>query len=495
MTDREAALEAQLNEARLEIKLLREKVDALVRMIYGAKSERLDPGQLTLLESEGPPKKDEAPVAAESVAGARPKPARRSPAGPRLPDHLPVQETIVDPDEVAAAPESWRLMGEEVSEQIDYEPGRFLKKRLVRRKYVRRDHPWKPPVIAPLPAVLQERCRATPRLIAQVVVSKYADHLPLYRQAQLYQRRHDVAIPRQTLCRWVGLAAEWLEPVYEEMKRQQMGCSYLQVDETPIRYLEPGRGRAPQGYFWVTSQPGADVIYHWHASRAASCIGKVVTEPFAGTLQCDGYSAYPAYQKQRAGPVQLASCWAHVRRKFFEAQDRDPVVTMWILGQIGQLYRIERGLRQARAGRARREAVRQWQSAPIVARLRKALCRLKPRYLPRSALGKAIVYALSQYKGLEVFLENGSVELDNNLVENAIRPTKLGAKNWLFIGAEGSGQTSAILYTLVESAKRHGLEPYTYLRDLLETLPSATNHQVPALTPAAYAKRHKQTAA
>lgn len=494
MTDREAALEAELKEAHFKIKLLEEKVDALVRMIYGAKSERLDPNQLMLL-AEASPKKEEAPVAAESAAGAQKKTTRRSPTGPRVPDHLPVEETVVDPEEVRAAPDGWRLMGEEVSEQLDYEPGRFLKKRLIRRKYVRRDAPFTAPVIAPLPASLQERCLATPRLIAQVVVSKYVDHLPLYRQEQMYRRRHDVSIPRQTLCRWVGLAADWLKPVYEEMKRQQVSRPYLQIDETPICYLEPGRGKAPQGYFWVTSQPGGDAIYHWHPSRASTCLDKVVTARFAGTLQCDGYQGYTSFQKQRAGPVQLASCWAHVRRKFFEAKDRDPVVAGWILHQIGQLYRTERSLRTIRAGPSLRGAVRRAQSAPIVARLKKALLRLKPRYLPQSSMGKAIAYAMAQYKGLEVFLENGAVELDNNLVENAIRPTKLGAKNWLFIGAEGSGQTSAILYTLVESAKRYGLEPYAYLKHLLETLPHATNRQIPSLTPAAHARRQKQAAA
>ncbi|NJM55375.1 MAG: IS66 family transposase [Verrucomicrobiae bacterium] len=221
----------------------------------------------------------------------------------------------------------------------------------------------------------------------------------------------------------------------------------------------------------------------------------MVTPAFSGTLQCDGYQAYTSFQRQRAGPVRLAGCWAHVRRKFFEAKDRDPVVAAWILGQIGHLYGIERHLRAIGAGPALREAVRRAQSAPLVVRIRKALFALKPRYLPQSGLGKAIAYALSQYKGLEIFLDDGHLEIDNNLVENAIRPTKLGAKNWLFIGAEGSGKTSAILYMIVESAKRHGLEPYSYLLHLLNALPGSTNRQVPALTPAACARHPQRHAA
>lgn len=232
MTDREAALEAELKGAHVKIRLLEEKVDALVRMIHGTKSERFDPAQQLMLLEDGAVKKADAPAADEPAAGA-PKKASRRPAkarGPRLPEHLPVEETVLDPDEVAAAPQHWRQIGEEVSEQLDYEPARFLKRRLIRRKYVRLDHPFAPPVIAPLPAGLQERCLATAGLIAQVIVSKYADHVPLYRQEQIYSRRHRVTIPRQTLCRWLALAADWLEVVYEEMKRVQLQCGYLQVD-------------------------------------------------------------------------------------------------------------------------------------------------------------------------------------------------------------------------------------------------------------------------
>jgi len=215
MSDREAALESELKDAHVKIRLLEEKVDALMRMIYGQKSERFDPTQLTLEGLEG--KKADAPAADdEPAAGARQKAPSRSPKahGPRLPDDLPVREVVLDPDEVISAPEDWRQIGEEVTEQLDYEPARFLKRRLIRRKYVRLDNPYAPPVIAPLPGCLQERCVATAGLIAQVVVSKYADHVPLYRQEQIYRGRYEVTIPRQTLCRWVALAAGWLKPLY-----------------------------------------------------------------------------------------------------------------------------------------------------------------------------------------------------------------------------------------------------------------------------------------
>lgn len=489
MNEREEKLESELKQANLKISLLEEKVDALIRLLYVSKSEKVDPNQLTLLEDVDP-KKEEAPVVAEVESGAviQRSAKQRSPRGPRIPDHLPVHEETLDPAAVIANPELWRQVGEEVSEQLDYEPAKFWKRRLVRRKYARKDNPYEAPIIADLPASLQDRCLATPELIAHVVISKYIDHLPLYRQESIYSRRHGVTIPRQTLCRWVELAAYWLGSVYEEMIRQQKSCTYLQIDETPIRYLKPGTGKAPQGYFWVTSIPYGDVVYHWHPGRGANCIHKIVDEQFTGALQCDGYRAYPSFKKQRDAPVELAGCWAHARRKFFEARARDPVVCDWILRQIAQLYVIEKALRKHRSGPSLRAAIRASESVMTMKRIQKALLILRPRYLPQSTMGKAIGYAFSQWVSLQVFLTNGAVEIDNNLVENAIRPTKLGAKNWLFIGSEDSGRTSAILFSIVESAKRHGLEPYAYICDLLNRLPKATNWEVPQLTPAAYAK-------
>ncbi|MEO0795941.1 MAG: IS66 family transposase [Verrucomicrobiota bacterium] len=222
---------------------------------------------------------------------------------------------------------------------------------------------------------------------------------------------------------------------------------------------------------------------------------EIVPEDFNGALQCDGYQAYPSFQKQRSGSIQLAGCWAHARRKFFEAKERDPQIVGWLLRQIAQLYRIEKQLREARAGPNLRVTIRASESAPILQRLKRAFIQLKPRYLPKSSLGKAIAYALNQWNALEAFVSNGLVEIDNNLVENAIRPSAIGKKNWLFIGSEASGKTSAIIYSIIESAKRHGIDPYAYLRYLLETLPSSTNHQTPNMTPAAYAKRHCKLAA
>jgi transposase len=421
------------------------------------------------------------------------KPAKRARA-PRLPDHLPVIEEVIDPEPVKAAPEHWRCIGQEVSEQLDYEPGRFLCRRTVRRKYVHRTELDTTPVIAPLPECLQERGLAAPGLLAHVIVSKFCDHLPLYRQEQIFAQRYKINLSRQTQARWMELAADWLRPIYESIRTGVMAGGYVQVDETPIDYLAPGNGKTSQGYLWTGCRPGGDVFYHWATSRAATCLDNIIPVDFQGTVQCDGYSAYRAFAKGRAKTIALAGCWAHVRRKFHESLESAPRLAGWILRQLQHLYAIEARLREGKAGPALRLAVRAHQSRPIVERLERVFLRLKTgrKQLPQSPLGMALDYALGQWTALQVFLTDGRVEIDNNLVENAIRPTALGKKNWLFIGEANAGDRSAILYTIIESCRRRGIEPYAYLREVLTRLPHMTNRQIPDIIPAVWGKTPQQ---
>lgn len=383
------------------------------------------------------------------------------------------------------------------SEQLDYEPGRFLRRRIIRRKYVHRTDTDLAPIIAPLPASLRERGLAAPGLLAHVLVSKYCDHLPLYRQEQIFARRHDVQLPRQTLARWVELCADWLKPIYETIRTGVLGGGYVQIDETPVRYLAPGNGQTKQGYLWTAHRPRGDVLYRWETSRAATCLENLVPVDFIGTIQCDGYAGYRAFADRRpAAQIRLAGCWAHVRRKFHDALEQSPRTAGWLLRQLQHLYRIEASLREQRAGPKLRAAVRAHQSRPIIERFKKALVRLKAsgRYLPQNLLGQAIDYTLGQWPALEVYLSDGRVEIDNNLVENAIRPTAIGKKNWLFIGDAGAGERSAIIYTVIESCRRRGIDPYAYLRDVLTRLPHMTNRQIPEVTPEAWAKARRATA-
>jgi transposase len=491
MTPREKELTEQLTAARQEISLLRQKIDLLVRRVFGSSSEALDRKQLELLLQLS--ENSTLPAAATQVPAQREAGRSRKPQVPRLPENLPVVEEVIEPAAVKAEPEHWRCIGQEVSEQLDYEPARFLRRRTIRKKYVHRVKLDTAPVIAPLPERLQDRSLPAPGLLAHILVAKYCDHLPLYRQEQIFARRHQVQLPRQTLARWVALAADWLQPIYEAIRTGVLAGGYVQVDETPINYLEPGHGRTRQGYFWTASQPKGDVFFRWETSRATACLNQVVPPTFTGTLQSDGYPAYRAFVNGRSAVIALAGCWAHVRRKFYEASETAPQMSGWLLRQIQHLYRVEAELREHRAGPRLRQARRASHSRPIVERLEKVLLRLKVRgrYLPQSGLAQAIDYALGQWPTLNVYLKDGRVEIDNNLVENAIRPTALGKKNWLFIGDAEAGQRSAILYTVIESCRRRGLDPYAYLREVLTRLPNMTNRQIPEVVPAVWGKTHR----
>jgi transposase len=487
----------ELASARMENKLLREKVDALIQRLFGAQSEKVDRAQLLLMLQgwDDRPKSPE-PVAAEAPRRSTTASPPRERRGPRVPDHLPIVEEVVVPEPVKACPDAWRCIGEEVTEQLDYEPAHFFKRRIVRRKYARRDHPYAAPILAPLDT-LQERCIAAPGLIAAVIVGKYCDHLPLYRQEQIFATRHGVQIPRQTLAQWMGLAADWLRPIYETIRTGVLGGGYVQIDETPIEYLVPGNGQTKLGYLWTCAQPGGDAVFTWHTSRAAACLERIVPSGFRGTLQTDGYAAYPAFVRSHnaaAGceAITLAGCWAHARRGFIEARESTPRTVGWVLRHIAHLYQIERDLRESGAGPRLRDAVRSARSAAIVHRIRAALLRIRPRHLPQSAMGRAITYALDQWPALARFLTDGRIEIDNNLVENAIRPTAIGKKNWLFIGAAEAGQRGAILYTIVECCRRRGLDPLAYLQDVLTRLPKMTTGQIPEVTPEAWAKAHRR---
>ena len=483
-------MQAVIDRQAAEIVVLKQTVDALCRRIFGKSSEQLDPAQLELFE---PPKKapavgpeDPGPAAEESDhRGPRRKQAR----APRIPEHLPVVEEILDPPEVLTCPEQWRRIGEEVREQLDYKRAEFRRIRLVRRKYVRKGEPFAKPVVAPLPPCLLERCIATPGLIAEVIDNRFVCHLPYYRQAEIFARE-GARFHRKTLCDWAALGADWLSIIYRAIRQEHWRSRYRQFDETPIDYLEAGSGHAQTGYLWTSNIPGGTVIYHWRAGRDAGGVAELFgpaadddSAPPGCTIQCDGYEAYPAWTRDKPH-ITLAGCHAHLRRKFFEAKEQEPRLVAWILRQLGHLYRIEKQLRETQAGPALREAVRASESRMIHQRLQRVIARLALRaILPKSKLGKAIRYATNQWKRMEVYLGDGRVEIDNNLVYNAIRPTKLGAKNWLFIGCREAGQKAAILYTIVENCRRLGIDTREYLEDALTRLPAMKASEVDQLVP------------
>jgi transposase len=484
-------LSEALQLARIENALLRQKLDKLCRRFFGKQSEQLNDAQMELLLSGLPPQ-TVVEVPARKSSSSAPRNQDKRSRRIRTPENLEVVREVIEPEVVRAEPERFKRIGEETSRQLDYQPGQFRWLETVRPKYVRVDQRQAAPVLAPAPARVSEHCLATPALLAQLFVSKYCDHLPYYRQEQIFLQRHGVFIARQQMVQWTEQAVRLICGVTRVMKDQIRRSPYVQVDETPVEFLEPGHGQTRQGYLWTALVPGHCVIYQWHASRAADCVEALLGKDFAGQLQCDGYAAYPAFAKDKP-QVKLLGCWAHSRRGFFEAREQAPGVAGWILNQVGWLYRWEEELRQNRAGPDLRQSVRASHSRMVVQRLHRALNKLQSRYLPQSLMGQAIRYALNQWPALEGFLEHGQAEIDNNLVENAIRPTALGKKNWLFFGSEEAGERSAEIYTLIANCRMHGVEPQAYLKDILERLPRATNQTVAELTPLAWKKARENS--
>jgi transposase len=410
---------------------------------------------------------------------------------------LPVTEVVIEPEEVKADPDAWACIGEERTKLIDYTPGKFSAQHIIRRKYVRRAERHLPPVIAPA-RQLQERCIASPKLLAHLISSRFEQHLPYYRIEQMYQRA-GLDISRQTLCGWAGMTHEACRLVIGAIKREVFADGYVQIDETPVKYQDPQReGVCGTGYLWSVLNPVRGIHFMaWHTGRGAACLEQIVPHEFTGIIQCDGYSAYTSFihTPARKGHIQLAGCLAHARRKFFEAREESEDAR-WVLAQMQHLYRIEAKLREARAGPLQVRAVRQEQSAPIFEAIHARLQSLQQsrRHLPRSLTGAAISYALNQWEKLCVHLRDGRVQIDSNLVENSIRPSAIGRKNWLFMGDAQSGHRAATFYTLIGNCHRAGLNAEAYLSELFERLPGATTRTVHELTPHAIAAQRRAEA-
>ncbi len=483
---------ARIEKLERENQELRRRIDQFIRAYFGGKKgESISPNQMelalqglaTLLQATAP--QADAPATPDSKPEREVRPRR--PRQALDDERLEQRESVIEPEEVLADREGWKRIGEEVTSQLDYEPGRLFRHRIVRPRYVRAEEF----AIAPLPAQPIDKGMVGPGLLAWLLMSKYTDHLPLYRMAAMLQRQHGVEIPRNTLASWVEQSADLLSPIYRAMRAKHRSRTYLQVDETPIRYLDPEEtGASRQGYFWVYHDPGGEVLFQWSTGRAHDAPKEFLGD-FQGTIQCDGYSAYTALVNAREGRVKLAHCWAHVRRAIREASSESPRLAAWFLGQIQAMYGIEKALKKQKAGPALRSAVRSSQTSMVVERVFKAIRRVMPRLLPGGALAKALNYTVERQDGLKRFLSDGRIEVDSNLVENAIRPCALGRKNWLFIGHPDAGERSAIFYSLMASCRLHGINPNEYLRDVLSRLPAAKITEIDRFTPAEWAKARR----
>ncbi len=391
---------------------------------------------------------------------------------------LPVKEIVeIVPDEVKAEPDAFEKIGEERTFEVDVVPPRLFKREFVRPKYRRKAERTEAPVIAAAPARPVPGGYASAGLLAWIVVSKYQFHLPLYRLESM-SAQWGATISRQTMVEWVRIAADWGEPLYKLMVADLLRGGYVQVDETPVKFIDPDEkpGGARQGYLWVMSRPGGDVVFDWRLSRRHGELTTLLTDNYQGVLQADAYEAYQAYARTHAGVVWVA-CWAHARRAVFEAQSENRRITTAFLRLIARMYRREREWDEKSLAPEERaiERAKPEGLARTMTSLKRLALWTRERVLPKSLLGKACNYLLNQWEALSAHLRYGQTRLDNNLVENALRGSCVGKKNWLFIGHPDAGQRSAILYSLIVSCQRHGKDPLAYLRDVLTRLPRMTS--------------------
>ena len=493
----------ELIAAKTELARKDQIIAALQQRLFGKSSERLDPDQLQLQldelilgKVEPPPETGGGSEAgSEEAEGAKAKRNRRRKAD-LFPQNLPViiSEVIV-PEEVAADPEAFAEIGEEHHDELEVVRAELFWNRQVRKKFVSKTDRSQPPLMAPAPEPSVPGTLCGPQLMAQILVDKYEDHLPHYRQSKRFLRRHQVELSRQTINGWTHAAAAHLSPIGEAIAAELSEAEVLQIDESPMDYLNPGHGKTSQGYLWYYRDAERGTLYcDWQLGRGHNCLLEILgldegsgTAPFEGIIQCDGYSAYRALVARYSG-IRLGGCLAHIRRKFYEAREQAPEVALPILAQIAELYRIERWLRQTKAPPECRHLIRRAAARPLVEALHDKILDQRKNHLPRSNLGEAIGYALGQWDEFALFLEDGRMEIDNNKIENVIRPAKLGLKNYLFFGSAEAGKASALIYTLLANCAAQGIDPETYLAEAIKHLPAnPTREQAAALTPAKFA--------
>jgi transposase len=464
----------QLLSHQSEIEHLKLLIAKLRRMQFGRKSEKLDRQieqlELQLEELQSCPAANasqaetELPSTAPSLAFT-PKPTRRA-----LPGHLPRQTQKHEPKEATCPGCGGKLrkLGEDVSEVLEYLPASFFVVRHVRPKLSCTGCDCI--VQAPAPSRPIERGVAGPGLLAHVLVSKYADHLPLYRQSEIYARQ-GVELERSTLADWVGGTSRLLEPLVEVLFRYVTAASKLHADDTPVPVLAPGNGKTKTGRLWTyvrDDRPAGDtaapaVWFAYSPDRKGEHPDQHLRK-FHGTLQADAYAGF--HQLYENGRIQEAACWAHVRRKFYDLQQAhaSPVASE-ALERIGALYAIEREIR----GRPpdQRQQVRQARAKPLLESLRQWFETSLTKLSRKSDTTAAIRYALSRWEALVRYSDDGRIEIDNNAAERTLRAVALGRKNYLFAGSDAGGERAAAIYSLIGSAKLNGLDPEGYLREVL----------------------------
>lgn len=493
---REQLLEQQAQHART-IDQLQHQLQSLLRRVYGRSAEKLDSRQMqlfeTLLNHLAPP----------TFAAPQPSPpaAKLSPSGHgrrRLPSDLPRQKVIHDlAEEHKLCPCCGKLrhiIGQEVSEQLDFVPAKLTVIEHVRLTYACRhceqqvapDGPQIVTAARPLSPI--EKGLAAPGLLAYVIVSKYGDHLPLHRLERILQR-HGVEIARSTMCDWMAQCAALLRPLHDLMIQRVLASKVIHTDDTPVDVLDRDRTQTRTGRFWVylgdPHRPFTVFTYTPSRSRDGP---REFLKNWSGYLQADAFGGYDGiYAGEAGGQVTEVACWAHARRKFYEARSSDAAASTQALAYIRLLYDMEDQARELPA--PQRQTLRQERAIPLLKEFGQWLHAQQATQggplLPKSPMGQAITYALNQWPALNVYTTDGDLAIDNNISENALRRVAIGRKNWLFCGSDAGGHTAAVLFSLIATCQRREVEPLGYLRDTLTRIAAQPISRLEELFPGA----------
>ncbi len=472
-------MEAQLQEALLEL-------DELRRQLYGSKSDKLTPEQEAqigeLEEDLKEQARREAPVGDDILEDEDEKPPRKRRSRNPMPEHLERETVVVEPatrDDCPACGKPRQAMGEEVSEELEYVPAKVICRRTVRPKYGCQCG-CGGVLIAPLPPRLLPQSKLGTGLAVHLLLGRFDDHVAYYTLERIFRERHGVVIPRQQMVQWVEQVAFVLQPVVQRMFERMKQGGYLQVDETPVRVMDPEvKGKCARGYLWFYAVPGGDVYLDFQDTRGRSAPTAQLVG-FEGTIQTDAYEVYDSLKKVMP-TLRRIGCTAHSRRKFHRAVRDGDARAIEFISLFRRLYRLEREARDMSV--QDRYDLRQQMAAPLWEELRTKAFAMQPQVLPKSSLGKAISYLINEYGALTGYLESGRYQIDNNLVENSIRGPAVGRRRWLFIGHPDAGWRSAVIYSVITSCRRRGINPQEYLSDVLRRLPGMNITQIDEVLP------------
>lgn len=465
----------------VELITLRHELDQLKRLVFGSRHERFVPTTPQEQLSLGLPvetKQSDSVVAVQTIEYTRKQKETTEKINTgrmKLPADLPREQIIIEPTEDISG---LKKIGEEITEELERIPGKLFVRQYVRPKYAKAQ--GEGVIIAALPARPIDKGIPGPGLLAQIVIDKFTDHLPLHRQQQRLERE-GIKLPSSTLSDWIGATCDLIAPAYESLKQEVLTSDYLQVDETPIRVLDKNKkGTTHRGYYWVYYSPiKRMMLFDYREGRGREGPTEMLKD-FKGHLQTDGYAVYEQFDIK---DVTLLNCMAHARRKFDEAKDNDLVRASYALTEIQKLYAIERQARTENLSFEKRLILREQQSIPILQELKEWMRENYKSVLPKSPIRQALHYSLERFDELMRFTTDGKLEIDNNWVENAIRPVAIGRKNYLFAGSHNGAMRAAMLYSFLGTCRRNDINPFEWLRSVLDKIPTHPINRISELLP------------